>query len=206
MTSYFYYAEMVGSAVFAISGVLAVTRRGLDVFGAVMLGLVTAIGGGTIRDVVIGIRPFWIVDFNYVWAACAGALVAFWIGWLFREALRCVLYLDAVGAALFGITAASKVLLITGSGPVAVLMGVLTGIGGGLIRDVLAGRQTLLMGRDLYATPIMLGCVAFVWMRAFSPGFTHAASVGMALIFALRALAIHFHLQMPLWLTAQDAA
>jgi uncharacterized membrane protein YeiH len=206
MTSYFYYAEMVGSAVFAISGVLAVTRRGLDVFGAVMLGLVTAIGGGTIRDVVIGIRPFWIVDFNYVWAACAGALVAFWIGWLFREALRCVLYLDAVGAALFGITAASKVLLITGSGPVAVLMGVLTGIGGGLIRDVLAGRQTLLMGRDLYATPIMLGCVAFVLMRAFAPGFTHAASVGMALIFALRALAIHFHLQMPLWLTAQDAA
>jgi uncharacterized membrane protein YeiH len=110
-----YYVEMVGSAVFAISGVLAVTRRGLDVVAAVMLGLVTAIGGGTVRDLVIGIPPFWITDFNYAWAACAGALTAFWIGWLFRSAFRSVLYLDALGAALFAIAAANKVLMLTGS-------------------------------------------------------------------------------------------
>ena len=205
MTSY-YYVEMAGSAVFAISGVLAVTRRGLDVVGAVTLGLVTAIGGGTVRDVVVGIRPFWIADFNYAWAACAGALAAFWIGWLFRSALRAVLYLDALGAALFAVTAANKVLLLTGSAPVAVVMGVLTGIGGGLIRDVLAGRQTLLMGRDIYATPILFGCAAFVALRAGVPTFAYADAVGIALIFAGRALAIHQHLQMPLWLTAQDAA
>jgi uncharacterized membrane protein YeiH len=201
-----YYIEMAGSAVFAISGVLAVTRRGLDVLGAVMLGLVTAVGGGTLRDLVVGIRPFWVADFNYVWAACAGALAAFWIGWLFRSALKAVLYLDALGAALFAIAAAGKVLLLTGSPPVAVVMGVLTGIGGGLIRDVLAGRQTLLMGRDIYATPIMLGCAAFVILRTSVPTFAYADVVSMALIFAVRALAIHQHLQMPLWLTAQDAA
>ena len=205
MTSY-YYVEMAGSAVFAISGVLAVTRRGLDVVGAVTLGLVTAIGGGTLRDVVIGIRPFWIADFNYAWAACAGALAAFWIGWVFRTALQAVLYLDALGAALFAISAANKVLLLTGSAPVAVVMGVLTGIGGGLIRDVLAGRQTLLMGRDIYATPILFGCAVFVALRTGVPAFVYADAVGIALIFAGRALAIHQHLQMPLWLTAQDAA
>ena len=204
MASY-YYVEMVGSAVFAISGVLAVTRRGLDLVAAVMLGLVTAIGGGTLRDLVIGTEPFWITDFNYVWAACAGALAAFWIGWLFRSALRSVLYLDALGAALFAIAAASKVLTLTGSAPVAVLMGVLTGIGGGLIRDVLAGRPTLLMSRDIYATPIMIGCASFVLLRATLPGFAYADVIGIALIFAGRALAIHQHLQMPLWLTAQDA-
>ena len=201
-----YYIEMAGSAVFAISGVLAVTRRGLDVVGAVMLGLVTAIGGGTVRDLVVGVRPFWIADFNYVWSACAGALAAFWIGWLFRSALKGVLYLDALGAALFAIAATSKVLVLTDSAPVAVVMGVLTGIGGGLIRDVLAGRQTLLMGRDIYATPIVVGCAMFVLLRAFVPAFPYTEVVAMAVIFAVRALAIHQHLQMPLWLTAHDAA
>jgi uncharacterized membrane protein YeiH len=201
----YYYVEMVGIAVFAISGVLAVTRRGLDVVGAVMLGLVTAVGGGTVRDLVIGVEPFWIVDFNYVWAACAGALLAFWIGWLFRGALTSVLYLDAIGAALFAITAANKVLVLTGSAPVAVMMGVLTGIGGGLIRDVLAGRPTLLMGRDIYATPIVIGCGTFVMLRAYSPAFPYADVFGIALIFAGRAVAIHQHLQMPLWLTAPKA-
>jgi uncharacterized membrane protein YeiH len=201
-----YTVEIAGSAVFAISGVLAVTRRGLDVVGAVMLGIVTAIGGGTLRDLILGVRPFWVADFNYVWAACVGALAAFWIGWLFRSALKGVLYLDAIGAALFTIAAAAKVLTLTGSPPVAVVMGVLTGIGGGLIRDVLAGRQTLLMGRDIYATPIMLGCAVFVMLRDLAPAFPYAPVIGMTLIFVARALAIHYHLQMPLWLTAQDAA
>ena len=200
-----YLVEIIGSAIFAVSGVLAVTRRGLDVVSALMLGIVTAIGGGTLRDLIIGVRPFWVVDFNYVWAACIGALAAFWVGWLFRSALKGVLYLDAIGAALFTIAAAAKVLALTGSPGVAVVMGVLTGIGGGLIRDVLAGRQTLLMSRDIYATPIMLGCAVFVMLRDVAPAFSYSPLVGMGLIVAGRALAIHYHWQMPLWLTAQDA-
>lgn len=200
-----YLVEMAGSAVFAITGVLAATRRGLDVVGAVMLGIVTAIGGGTLRDLVVGVRPFWIADFNYVWAACTGALAAFWIGWRFRGVLTGILYLDAVGAALFTVAAADKVLGLTGSAPVAVLMGVLTGIGGGLIRDVLAGRPTLIMSRDIYATPIVLGCSLFVLLRRFAPEFMAADVVAMALILLGRAAAIRLHLQIPEWLTARDA-
>lgn len=202
--NFLYYVEMIGTAVFAISGVLAVTRRGLDIVGAVMLGLVTAIGGGTLRDLVIDVRPFWVADFNYVWAACGGALAAFWVGWLFRGAMKGVLYLDAIGAALFTVAAANKVLMLTGSAPVAVVMGVLTGIGGGLIRDVLAGRQTLIMSRDIYATPILFGCGVFVTLRHLEPGLPHADVVGMTVILAGRGLAIHQHLQMPAWLTSQD--
>ncbi len=200
-----YLVEMAGSAVFAITGVLAATRRGLDVVGAVMLGIVTAIGGGTLRDLVVGVPPFWIADFNYVWAACAGALAAFWIGWLFRGVLTGILYLDAVGAALFTVAAADKVLGLAGSAPVAVLMGVLTGIGGGLIRDVLAGRPTLIMSRDIYATPIVLGCSVFVLLRRVAPQFAAADVVAMGLILLGRAAAIRLHLQMPEWLTARDA-
>jgi uncharacterized membrane protein YeiH len=178
--------------------VLVVTRRGLDVFGALVLGVVTALGGGTVRDLIIRSPIFWIEDINYVWAAIAGAFVAFWIGHRFAGAARALLYLDGLGAALFAVAAANKVLLLNLSGPVAVVMGVLTGIGGGIIRDVLAGRQTLLMSREIYATPILLGCVVFVALRGVTP---YAASAGFAVIFGVRALAIYRHLEMPAWLT-----
>ena len=199
-----YYVEMIGIAVFAISGVLAVTRRGLDMFGAVILGIVTALGGGTLRDVVLGVEPTWMLDFNYVWAAILGALAAFWIGWLFRTAFRAVLYLDALGAALFAIAAANKALMLGQTPPVAVVMGILTGIGGGLMRDVLAGRQTLLMSRDIYATPILAGCVLFVLLRGYAPAFRNADLAGIVTIFVIRAVAIHQHLHMPAWLTSQE--
>ncbi len=200
----FYYFEMLGTAVFAITGVLAVSRRGLDIFGALVLGMVTALGGGTVRDLIIGAPPFWIGDFNYVWAAGVGALTAFWIGSMFRNSFRGLLYLDALGAALFAMTAADKVLVRELIGPVAVIMGVLTGIGGGLIRDVLAGRRTLLMSREIYATPILLGCIVFVFLRSSVPDFPYSGVVGFAIIFGLRAFAIHQHLEMPAWLTHRD--
>ncbi len=196
-----YYFEMLGVAIFAITGVLAVVRRDLDMFGALMLGMVTAIGGGTLRDLMIRAPIFWFRDFNYVWAALLGALVAFWLAKYIRSTMRPLLYLDALGAALFTIAAASKVLTMGYAGPIAVLMGVLTGIGGGLIRDVLAGRQTLLMSRDIYATPILLGCTIFVLLRGITETFGSAGFVGAAVIFAVRAAAIYWHLQMPSWLT-----
>jgi uncharacterized membrane protein YeiH len=202
-----YYFEMIGTAVFAITGVLAVTRRGLDVFGAVVLGVVTALGGGTVRDLIIRAPIFWLGDFNYVWAAVAGALAAFWIGSLFRSTYPAVLYLDGLGAALFAVSAANKALMLGFAGPIAVVMGVLTGIGGGLIRDVLAGRPTLLMSREIYATPILLGCAVYVVMRTLMTAPAHAGLIGAAVIFGVRALAIHRHLEMPAWLTHRgDAA
>lgn len=199
-----YYVELVGTAVFAITGVLAVARRGLDVVGAMALGLITAVGGGTVRDLLIGAPIFWFQDVNPVWAALVGALAAFWIGHVFRSTLRILLYLDAVGAALFAVAGANKVLAMGLPAPVAVLMGVLTGIGGGLIRDVLAGRPTLLMSREIYATPILLGCTAFVVLLPLTPGTTWASSTGIAIIFGVRALALNRHWEMPGWLTQRD--
>jgi uncharacterized membrane protein YeiH len=193
-----YYAEMLGTAVFAVTGVLSVIRRDLDVFGALVLGIVTALGGGTVRDLIVRAPIFWIEDFNYVWAALAGALAAFVFGHRLARTSRVLLYLDGLGAALFAISAANKVLLLNLSGPVAIVMGVLTGIGGGLVRDVLAGRPTLLMSREIYATPILLGCTVFVGLRGIVP---HAAAIGIAVVFGLRGLAILRHLEMPGWLT-----
>jgi uncharacterized membrane protein YeiH len=196
-----HYVELIGTAIFGITGVLAVTRRGLDVFGALVLGIVTALGGGTVRDLMIRAPIFWFGDLTYVWAAIAGALAAFWIGSVFRSTFRALLYLDGLGAALFAIAAAHKVLLMQYPGAVAVMMGILTGIGGGLIRDVLAGRQTLLMSRDIYATPILLGCTVFVGLDRIPAAAGYAESAGVAIIFGVRAVALHQHLEMPEWLT-----
>jgi uncharacterized membrane protein YeiH len=199
-----YYFEMLGTAIFAITGVLVVTRRGLDVFGALVLGLVTALGGGTMRDLLMRAPVFWIQDINYVWAGLIGALGAFFLGALLRSTSVLLLYLDALGAALFAMSAAEKVLMLESHAAVAVMMGIMTGIGGGLARDVLADRPTLLMSRDIYATPILLGCTAYVMLRHFLPGYPYASIVGFAVIFGFRALAIHFHLEMPAWLTHRE--
>jgi uncharacterized membrane protein YeiH len=196
-----YYFELLGTAVFAVTGVLAVARRGLDIFGALVLGLVTAIGGGTARDVMIRAPIFWIEDFNYVWAALIGALLAFWIGPRFSSTHRTLLYLDGLGAALFAVTATNKVLLLRLGAPTAVIMGVLTAIGGGIVRDVWAGRPTLLMSREIYATPILLGCTVFVWSHPDRLPFGSSGLVAVVLIFGIRALAIHRHLEIPHWLT-----
>jgi len=199
-----YYFEMLGTAIFAITGVLVVTRRGLDVFGALVLGLATALGGGTARDLLMRVPVFWIQDINYVWAGLIGALGAFFLGAMLRSTSTLLLYLDALGAALFAMSAAEKVLLLQSHAAVAVIMGILTGIGGGLARDVLAGRPTLLMSRDIYATPILLGCTAYVMLRRVLPGSPYPSIVGFAVIFGFRALAIHLHLEMPAWLTHRE--
>jgi uncharacterized membrane protein YeiH len=200
-----YDAQMLGTAVFAVTGVLAVNRRGLDVFGAIVLGIVTSLGGGTIRDLVIGAPVFWLHDVNYVWVAVVTSPIALFASRSLSSSLTLLLYLDALGASLFAVQATEKVLMLHHSGTVAVAMGVLTSIGGGLIRDVLAGRQTLLMSREIYATPILIGCALYVLVRPFSVGPGLLAIVAVAVIFSVRASAIHWHVEMPAWLTSPES-
>jgi uncharacterized membrane protein YeiH len=197
-----YELQMIGTAVFAVTGVLAINRRGLDLFGAVVLGAVTALGGGTLRDLVIGAPIFWLDDSNYVWVAAAAATTAFYASRSFASTYLALLYLDGLGVALFAVFATEKVLLLEHGAVAAVIMGVLTAIGGGLVRDVLASRPTLLMSREIYATPVLLGCTVYVVLR--SAGLDHrvVGTIAFALIFAIRAAAIHWHIEMPRWLTS----
>ena len=199
-----YSLEMIGTAVFAVTGVLAVNRRGLDAFGGLVLGAVTALGGGTIRDIIIRAPIFWIQDSNYLWAAVLSALAAFFVTRRLRSTQGSLLYLDGFGAALFAVVAAGKVLDLGFGAPVAVIMGVLTSIGGGLIRDVLAGRPTLLMSPEIYATPILLGCMLYVLLRRVAPDFAFSRQLAVVFIFGLRATAIHWDLQMPGWLRSRE--
>ncbi|MHC8391549.1 trimeric intracellular cation channel family protein [Pseudomonas sp. MDT2-39-1] len=192
-----YLQEMVGTAVFAITGVLAVRKVDVDIFGAVVLGVITAIGGGTVRDLLLDVPIFWIDDFNYVWVALAAALVTFFLASRMQKQSGLLLYLDGLAGALFAIVATEKVLGLHYTEPVAVTMGVLTSIGGGIVRDALAGRVSLLMSREIYATPILLGCILYVLVRDSIPSIWVSGWVTLVFICSVRFLAIYKHLQMP---------
>jgi uncharacterized membrane protein YeiH len=192
-----YTISMIGTTVFAITGVLALRRDGIDVFGALVLGIVTALGGGTVRDLIIDAPVFWIGDFNYVWVAAGSALLTFFIARPFESTQTLLLYLDGFGAALFAIAATDKVLGLGFVAPVAVMLGVWTSIGGGIARDVLAGRPNLLRSREIYATPILLGCTLYILLRAGWPGAPWTGPTALLFIFAFRALVIRRGLQMP---------
>jgi uncharacterized membrane protein YeiH len=191
-------------AVFAITGVLAGLRKGADIFSLLVFGLVTAIGGGTIRDIILNISVFWVDDLNYIWVAVGGALLAFFVYRIFFQAHKLLLYLDAVGVALFTIQAIDKVLGLGYAPLIAIIMGIITGTGGGLVRDMMTDRPTLFMTKDLYATPILFGSLVYLGLLNFAPGFNFSWLVSMLLIFGFRAAAIYWDLSMPGWLTAKS--
>lgn len=198
---------LAATAAFAATAVLAIARDSeIDLFGAVVLGLITATAGGTIRDLILGVPVFWAQEVVYVWVATGAALAAFYGRKLLAVRLRgggqlyrAMLYLDGFGAALFGIQAAEKVWQLGFGLPVGpAILAVITAIGGGLLRDVLAGRQTLIMRPELYATPVLLGCIAFQAVLAHAPEHRVAGSIAcIVATFAVRAAAIRWDLAMP---------
>jgi uncharacterized membrane protein YeiH len=199
-----YWAGLVGIAVFAVTGVLAAAHRRLDLFAVVVIGVVTAVGGGTVRGIVLGVPVFWLHDFTYVSVAFGATVLAFVLDRHLRDTYTLLLYLDGLACALFTVLAIDKTLALGHSAPVAVVMGIVTGIGGGLIRDVLIGEPTLLTRRELYATPILLGGLLYVGLLQVVPEQSELAALASALaLFVIRAAAIRYGLGYPAWLTVR---
>lgn len=202
-----FWIAMAGTVAFAVTAVLAVAPKGIDLFGAVVMGIITAVGGGTIRDLILGVPVFWSSDLSYIWVALGASFVAYYAQKLVgsKQVYALMLYLDGLAVSMFSIQAASKVIGLDFGLPVApILLGVVTAIGGGLIRDVLAGNQTLLMKQELYAVPLTIGTVAYVAALPLFPGREVSASIVCTLgIFGMRAAAIHWDLSVPAWTIAQ---
>lgn len=155
--------DLLGIFVFAITGALVAVRKGLDVFAVLVLAAATGLGGGFTRDVLIGaVPPAALADWRYLLVPAAAGAITFYFHPALGRLERVVTVLDAAGLALFCVTGALKGLAF-GLGPVpAALMGMLTGIGGGIIRDVLAGRVPLVFRGELYATPALVGATIAV--------------------------------------------
>lgn len=155
--------DLVGIFVFAISGGLVAVRKELDIFGVLVLAGITGLGGGFLRDVLIGaVPPAALADWRYLLVPVAAGLVTFWFHPALGRRERLVNVFDAAGLGLFCVTGALKALAF-GLGPLpAALMGMLTGIGGGIVRDVLAGRVPVVLRGELYATPALVGATIAV--------------------------------------------
>jgi uncharacterized membrane protein YeiH len=190
--------NVAGIAVFAITGVLAGAKRGMDIFGVVVVGVITALGGGTLRDIIIDEPVFWLDNVIYVWIAVFAAVMAFFLKDLLWRTHKPLLHLDAVGIAVFNIQAIDKTLLI-GYGPtIAVIMGILTGITGGIVRDILTGRTNLILRPELYATPIFAGGIIYVLLMAYTPEtFALNTIIGTLTVIAIRFAAIRWNLCYP---------
>ncbi|MDX8339034.1 trimeric intracellular cation channel family protein [Draconibacterium sp. IB214405] len=203
-----YALAIAGTVAFAVTAVLAVIPKGIDLFGACVMGIITAIGGGTIRDIVLDVPVFWATDLNYIWVALASSIAAFY-GNRFMErknVYNLMLYLDGAGASMFAVQGAEKVIGLDFAMPLGpVILGVITAIGGGLTRDVLAGRTTLLMKKELYALPMTVGASGYLIFMHWFPESGFLIGTTCALVaFAIRAAAIYWGLTTPKWMILGD--
>lgn len=183
-------AELVGVTVFALSGGLVAARRGMDLFGAVVLALVAGLGGGTIRDVLLGAVP--PANLSNAWAlgcAAAAGVVAFYADLGLARFRRAVLVLDAGGLGLFTVSGAVTALAVGAPALAAVLLGLVTGIGGGVLRDLLSGQVPVVLQDDIYALPSLAGSVAVVVLWQVGAYSAATGVVVAGAVFTVRLLA-----------------
>jgi uncharacterized membrane protein YeiH len=183
-------------AVFSATGALAAARRKHDIVTFAFFGAVTGVGGGTLRDLLIGAPVFWVTQPTYL-AVCAAAALAVWIvGWG-RWRQRVLTWLDAVGMAAYAVVGALKAASLGAPLPAAMVMGVLTSTFGGIIRDVLGDEPSVLLKRELYVTAALVGAGVFVTALGFGQPILVAAVAGFAAAFVTRAGAILFGWTLP---------
>ncbi len=198
LPDYLRYLELLGVAVFALSGTLAAGRAHLDIFGFAVVASITGVGGGTLRDLVLGSTPvFWVLDPAYIWICLIMAALAYFAMPWVASRYRLLLWMDAGGVALFAVGGTEKALVLGASPLIAVMMGVMTAVFGGLARDLLCGEVPLVLRREIYATAAFLGAALYVGLEisGMTPGLS--ALIAMAAAFALRLLAIQLGWSLP---------
>ncbi|MCT8985624.1 trimeric intracellular cation channel family protein [Shewanella phaeophyticola] len=199
MSQWIYIFDLCGTAVFALSGALAAGKHRMDPFGVIVLASVTAIGGGSIRDALIGATPvFWIRDPNYIIVILA-TVVACLI--LVRKPHKLpaisLPVADALGLALFTVIGAEKALLMGLSGMIAVVMGLITGVGGGIIRDLLCRQVPMVLRTEIYATASIVGGICYTLSLVVGMDTITSMFIAMISTLIIRLSAIRWHLSLP---------
>lgn len=196
LTTALFWLDYAAVAVFAATGALAAAHRKHDIITFCFFAAITGVGGGTLRDLLIGAPVFWVNRPGYIIVSLATAVIV-WLmgkrGWRFRA----LLWLDALGLAGFAVVGTAKALNLGVPAVSAVIMGVLTTTFGGIVRDVLAGEPNLLLRREIYVTAALLGAIVFAALQGLGLAFWPSALVAFAGAFALRAAAIRFDLALP---------
>jgi uncharacterized membrane protein YeiH len=197
--------DWFGICVFALSGALVASRKRMDIVGFALLGCVTGIGGGTVRDVLLGSLPvFWIQKPAYLITCIVVSCGAFFIAHLAYSRMRFLLWCDAIGLALFSVTG-TQVAVASGAGnTVAIAMGVVTATFGGVIRDILGGEIPIILRREIYVTAALLGASLFALAQYIGLSADASLVAGFLAAFALRSAAIRFDLSLPVFSRSKE--
>ncbi len=191
--------DILAMVVFAASGALVASRKGLDVVGFMWLAVLTGVGGGTVRDLILDVPVFWLTNPAHVAACLVTAVIVHFTASLVESRFRLLLWFDALGLALFTVAGTAKGLDQGTGALVAIVMGVITGSVGGIVRDVVGGEPSIILRHEIYVTASALGAGCYVLLMALAVAPTAAAIVGFLVTFVVRGLAIAFKLSLPVW-------
>lgn len=189
------FLDLAGTFVFAVTGAMVAARTKHDIITFLFFAIITGVGGGSIRDVLMGNQAFWIGAPEYI-IACAIAAVLVWLFGKRIMQLSSIDWLDAIGLAAFAVVGAGKAISLGASPFSAIILGVITSTLGGVLRDVLANQQNMLLKREIYISAALLGSAGFVGLYKLGIDFWGAAIIGACLAFILRAGAIKYGWQL----------
>ncbi|MCM2397181.1 trimeric intracellular cation channel family protein [Rhizobium sp. S95] len=192
------FLDYAGVAVFAATGALSASRKELDLIGFLFLALVTGIGGGTMRDVVLGSLPvFWVINPDYVLVCASVGVLVFFTAHMVESRYRLLVWLDAIGLSAYCVMGAAKGYVATGSPTVAIVTGTLTAACGGILRDIIAGEPSVLLRPEIYVTAALVGATVFTAATEFDLGPLTASVLGALTAFAIRGGALWFGWSLP---------
>jgi len=200
MGSVIYGLDLLGTFVFAISGALAAARKQMDIFGFLVVAMAVAVGGGTVRDLVLGAGPvFWVQDANYLYVVALAAVFTFFWAHKVSSRFTLLVWADAFGLALFALIGTQKALAFGVEPVIAILMGVVTGTFGGMIRDVLCGEVPLVLRREIYALAAVTGSAVFWGTVTLGLTGVFPLILGFVATLAVRGPAIVFGWSLPVY-------
>lgn len=189
--TYLYYLDLFGTFVFAISGILAAVEKKFDIVGAFVLGLATAIGGGSLRDMLIGATPVgWMQDINYIIVVFIALIFCYFFKDKIATYRKSFFLFDTIGIALFTILGLNKTLALGLSPLVAILMGIVSAVFGGIIRDVLSNEVPLIFRREIYASACLAGAIVYLGLMGLFGIEPLSMGVSMLVVIAIRVLAV----------------
>ena len=193
-----YIFDLIGTAAFAISGALAGIHRQMDLLGVLVLGIVTAIGGGTLRDILLGdTPPFCLKNETYLYVSISCALLTFFAHHILHRYSNALLYFDAVGLGTFVVIGTEKALNFNTGFIGAVTMGVMTATAGGVVRDMLSNQVPLILRKEIYASACLAGGVLFYLLDLLHWPRPAVMLLAAALVVGLRLLAIRHNWALP---------
>lgn len=194
----FTFLELAGTFAFAISGAVAARDRGLDGFGILVVAFTVACGGGVLRDLCLGaVPPAGMTDWRYLAVAVLAALLTMVAHTLVERLAHPVVLFDSLGLAMFAVTGAQKALILGHNAEVAVLLGMVTAVGGGVARDVLLNRVPVILQREIYASAAMVGAIIEVAAQRLDWWPQGRTWVALSACFALRWLSLRYRWHMP---------